>query len=35
MEQNPQVYFPSLSYLDKLSTAVGPVAVPLSTGTLG
>ncbi|MGB9032086.1 MAG: hypothetical protein WCC27_18325 [Acidobacteriaceae bacterium] len=35
MEQNPQVYFPSLSYLDKLSTTAGPVPVPLSTGTLG
>jgi hypothetical protein len=35
MEQNPQVYFPSLSYLDKISTTAGPVPVPLSTGTLG
>jgi hypothetical protein len=36
MEQNPQVYFPSLAWLDKLSTAApGPIAVPLPTGTLG
>jgi hypothetical protein len=36
MEQNPQVYFPSLSYLDKVS-AVGPVPVPppAHTGTHG
>ena len=35
MEQNPQVYFPSLSYLDKMGGAVGPVPVPMPTGTLG
>ncbi|HEX3985938.1 MAG TPA: hypothetical protein VHX13_04935 [Acidobacteriaceae bacterium] len=36
MEQNPQVYFPSLSYLDKVSAA-GPVPVPppAYTGTHG
>ncbi len=36
MEQNPQVYFPSLSYLDKVSAA-GPVPVPppVHTGTHG
>jgi hypothetical protein len=36
MEQNPQVYFPSLSYLDRAST-VGPVPVPppAHTGTHG
>jgi hypothetical protein len=36
MEQNPQVYFPSLSYLDRVS-AVGPVPVPppAHTGTHG
>lgn len=36
MEQNPQVYFPSLSYLDKASSA-GPVPVPppAHTGTHG
>lgn len=36
MEQNPQVYFPSLSYLDKASAA-GPVPVPppAHTGTHG
>jgi hypothetical protein len=33
MEQNPQVYFPSLSYLDKVN--VGPVPVPMPTGTMG
>jgi hypothetical protein len=37
MEQNPQVYFPSLAYLDKVSSGAtaGPVPVPMSTGTLG
>ena len=38
MEQNPQFYFPSLSYLDKSgSSGSGPVPVlaPLPTGTLG
>ncbi len=36
MEQNPQVYFPSLSYLDKPNTA-GPIPVQstIQTGTLG
>jgi len=36
MEQNPQVYFPSLGYLDKPNTA-GPVPVQpaMQTGTLG
>jgi len=38
MEQNPQVYFPSLAWLDKVSTAAAgpiPVLAPLPTGTLG
>jgi hypothetical protein len=36
MEQNPQVYFPSLSYLDKVSTAsAGPIPMPMPTGTNG
>ena len=39
MEQNPQVYFPSLAWLDKVnaSTAAGPipVPVPMPTGTRG
>jgi hypothetical protein len=39
MEQNPQVYFPSLAWLDKLSAAAAagpiPVPVPMPTGTLG
>jgi hypothetical protein len=37
MEQNPQVYFPSLSWLDKInaSAAAGPIPVPMPTGTLG
>ncbi|HUB18990.1 MAG TPA: hypothetical protein VL990_10170 [Acidobacteriaceae bacterium] len=37
MEQNPQVYFPSLAWLDKIGAAPasGPIPVPLSTGTLG
>ena len=38
MEQNPQVYFPSLAWLDKInasSGAAGPIPVPMPTGTLG
>jgi hypothetical protein len=37
MEQNPQVYFPSLAWLDKVTSmpVAGPVPVPLPTGTLG
>lgn len=37
MEQNPQVYFPSLAWLDKVTSAAaaGPIPVPLPTGTLG
>jgi hypothetical protein len=36
MEQNPQVYFPSLAWLDKVSaSSLGPIPVPLPTGTLG
>jgi hypothetical protein len=39
MEQNPQVYFPSLTWLDKInsSAAAGPIPVriPMPTGTLG
>jgi hypothetical protein len=38
MEQNPQVYFPSLAWLDKITTAAAgpiPVPAPLPTGTLG
>jgi hypothetical protein len=35
MEQNPQVYFPSLSYLDKISAGPVPVPAPMPTGTLG
>lgn len=37
MEQNPQVYFPSLSYLDRAASAAGPVPVPPQshTGTHG
>jgi hypothetical protein len=37
MEQNPQIYFPSLSWLDKLNGAPGPIPVrsPVPTGTLG
>jgi hypothetical protein len=36
MEQNPQVYFPSLTWLDKISaSAAGPIPVPMPTGTLG
>jgi hypothetical protein len=33
MEQNPQVYFPSLGYLDKPN--IGPIPVARPTGTLG
>ena len=39
MEQNPQVYFPSLAWLDKITAAAAagpvPVPTPLPTGTLG
>jgi hypothetical protein len=40
MEQNPQVYFPSLSYLEKFTnggsnTGPVPVPVPMPTGTRG
>ena len=39
MEQNPQVYFPSLAWLDKINAGAAagpiPVPVPLPTGTLG
>jgi hypothetical protein len=38
MEQNPQVYFPSLAWLDKATSAAaaaGPIPVPMPTGTLG
>jgi hypothetical protein len=37
MEQNPQVYFPSLAWLDKANTASfsGPIPMPMPTGTLG
>ncbi len=37
MEQNPQVYFPSLAWLDKANAAsgAGPIPMPLPTGTLG
>jgi hypothetical protein len=39
MEQNPQVYFPSLTWLDKInsSAAAGPIPlrIPMPTGTLG
>ncbi len=39
MEQNPQVYFPSLSYLEKFSNggsgSARPIPVPMPTGTLG
>jgi hypothetical protein len=37
MEQNPQVYFPSLAWLDKVNTASasGPIPMPMPTGTLG
>lgn len=37
MEQNPQVYFPSLAWLDKANAASssGPIPMPLPTGTLG
>ena len=37
MEQNPQTYFPSLAWLDKVTStaAVGPIPVPMPTGTLG
>jgi hypothetical protein len=37
MEQNPQVYFPSLAWLDKITSAApaGPIPVPLPTGTSG
>lgn len=38
MEQNPQVYFPSLAWLDKVSAAASsgpiPMPVPMPTGTL-
>jgi hypothetical protein len=37
MEQNPQVYFPSLAWLDKVnaSPASGPIPMPMPTGTRG
>ena len=39
MEQNPQVYFPSLAWLDKINAGAAagpiPVPVPMPTGTLG
>jgi len=37
MEQNPQVYFPSLSYLDRVNGGSGPIPMPapIPTGTLG
>ncbi|MFP5228759.1 MAG: hypothetical protein ACLGXA_14150 [Acidobacteriota bacterium] len=37
MEQNPQVYFPSLAWLDKANAAAaaGPIPVPMPTGTRG